>query len=193
MDQSKRKRLQTVRFGKSASLNISDSTDEPYADNSLDDMNFTPPKKKPKCVSNSDDYNDIDVIDLNEQFDKIKGSEFTSEVLTNHTFGDTDDKSDIENDRVHAQSIKSTLHELFRNTVEILTRVSVIEESLIKNKILTTIKIDKDFDQREQFQSFAASYKLPFTSIEDVISFEEKLADGKFVKQAVSTCTNIYL
>lgn len=185
-----RNRTEPNRFGDRGSFNDSkngnESSDEPFGDDSMEDKNYSPPNKKQKIQNDELDPDDeIDDLELNGEFDKIKTS------LANETSAlerkQSAQELECEKNPV-VQSLvvdNKLLQQLFANSLEILARVSMIEESLITRKILSSIQHDRNFEQSEQFKSFIEN-KLPLMSLKDLESFEQKLSDVEFAKKAVS-------
>lgn len=85
------------------------------------------------------------------------------------------------------------LSSLHRNSVEILARITVIEESLIKNKILNTLKSKNLFNGElmKHANAFMQSNNLPFNRMEDLQAFETKLQSEEFKQVAVSFPINL--
>lgn len=78
------------------------------------------------------------------------------------------------------------LMSLHQNSIEILARISVIEESLIKNKILTTIKKEDKFEEITHANVFLKANNFPFNCMEHMNTFEANLDCEDFKKVAVS-------
>lgn len=75
---------------------------------------------------------------------------------------------------------------LQENTVEILTRLAVIEESLLKSGNLITVKTEEVERQAfSKYHTFVKSNSFPMKSINEFKNFENKLIDDKFEKEAV--------
>lgn len=78
--------------------------------------------------------------------------------------------------------------------LEMLARVRVIENSLIRNRSLCTINSNMDNGNSfEEFHAFLKSNRLPLQNIDDMKLFEANLCDPEFKKVAVSAYFNIGL
>lgn len=89
---------------------------------------------------------------------------------------------------MHHDDLKRITEQLLKNSVELLARVSVIEEHLLNNKMLMSkTKNDKhDNVHLEKFQIFITSNDFPLKSLEQLNSLESKLNDVSFKKATVS-------
>lgn len=81
---------------------------------------------------------------------------------------------------------KEFMSKLYQNSIEILARISVIEDSLLKYKILNPMKKEVIPNLHEEFQIFMESNDLPLRSLVQTKEFEAKLNDVTFKKDAVS-------
>lgn len=152
-------------------------------------------------AQDKDQDNDISILELNEEYEDLISiygactSQTTSkEIGKSPVRNENDDGHDNAHEQLQSSVIDNKLlMQLHKNTVEILARLAVIEETLIKNKVSTTHKvIGGVYDQNDQkYKSFIASNGLPLKTVRDVDLFEEKLSDEKFFEETVSIA-NIY-
>lgn len=208
-----RKRVEPMRFGRKANksdLSKSDSSNNLFCDDSQDDKNYTPEKKKRKTQNDTSDQELAD-LDLNSEFDQIqiylqnhKESEQQSksqEIIASNS--NKSDASDLNTKTTSEQkkSVQNTnscgfhcnneidtslLSKLYKNSVEILARVSVIEETLMKNGLFKAIKSEKEIIDISHIEAFMKSNNLPLMSIEQLQTFESNLKNESFKKSTVS-------
>lgn len=77
------------------------------------------------------------------------------------------------------------LKKLYENSIDILARVSVIEESMIKNGFLKP-KSERLSLSKDHFDTFMKSNNLPLKSVEHMNTFNQNLKNEAFKKTAVS-------
>lgn len=210
-----RKRKQPERYGKLV-LDFTSKSDEfePFTDNSFDDKTYEPEKSNDvnlhhtggtddglsmnsagenidsghRIQSNNHGFHD-NSINFDAEFDAITSAKRVTE------FDQTDSANKDSPNRVFA-SQKLTLHEFpsqdgFQTKVlhqlqQILTRIGVIEDSLIRNGGLISVKIENDKQAPfKEWTSFAKTKELPFKTVDAFIAFEDTL-DEKSMKEAVS-------
>lgn len=200
MESLSRNRKKTQRFGKQLSnLDFSFEEEEEAVDQhsddetyhpSTDDESYQPPKRKRNGDERREEENirqniSGDPIELSNQnfdneFDKISNS-----ISEKHTESISDHNLNVVNGcncSEHEKMLKS-MHE---NTVTILKRISVIEDTLIKNGTLSTIRGEGfEADPFEHFHSFCTQNGLPLKNLDDMNIFENKLADEKFKSETV--------
>lgn len=82
---------------------------------------------------------------------------------------------------------------LTKNTVQVLTRIATIEESLLKNGAMTSVRIDLEdvYEDNElrMYRFFVESNQIPFKTVNDFKAFE-KILDGDYRTKAVSLNQN---
>lgn len=119
------------------------------------------------------------------QLPSVEKSTVTSqEQRVQSTQNKLPDSSDCSVSKIDTQLVQ----QLVNYSVEILERISVIEKSLIRNKILTpSIGMDNvnQLDVMEHVHVFMKSNDLPLGNIEHVKTFNDKLVDQAFKKTAV--------
>lgn len=202
----KRPRKPPTRFGAEGILSESDeenSFERFLADDSLDDINYTPDKHEKviatvkrvkKVQENAHVKTALRNIDFDAQFEQIDKEKRNRGV--NEASSDTQMRSDIDTQA----SAKHTLDELFpilqmqleqitglnKKVDEMSIRISLMESKLIQNKF----KLDRDpkSDESKQTQMFLKSNGLPIQTMDDLNRFEKNLVDLEFFEEAVSFC-----
>lgn len=153
----------------------------------------------------------IESVNLNDEFDQIRNSESskmsacTTSAVThdnahdhrslsshnpagtsnsNHALGMSSDEDEEKSPTIDY----NLLLDLHKNSVEILARIAVIEESLIKNKLLNTVEKDNLVDAAsvKHANAFLISNKIPFKILQDVVAFENNLVNAEFQQVCVS-------
>lgn len=162
------------------------------------------------------DDEDLEILELNDEFDQItKSKSDTPSACTTktvvHEHHDMSENSLVENTDSRSPIKKNALNShltenegqmkvcteepainmemllsLYRNSVEILARITVIEESMIKNKTLTTIKKEDQFDSINHANAFMKANNLPLNSTQHMKTFETNLECAEFMKVTVS-------
>lgn len=168
-------------------------------------------KSKRKKVQNSSgaktfDYELYDIA-LDDDFDALdptKNSESNQENQHSVAAAAAADITDDEHAVVHqiekdnnydegkfSEEIKvdgKILSSLYKTSIEVLARVTVLEQSLLKNKMVNVKGAHEQHKQSsklEQFHLFMKSNGLPMTTHAQVNQFEEKLKDNTFQKATV--------
>lgn len=189
-----RKRKRPSRFGNNTAVSESSAEEGDFADNSFDDPNFEISESKRTRMDDTSSEESI-TLEQEENFDKefdqtlsVKLDEFVADVTeSNHSkelISVPSEKNDFESRSY--QSLQKRLMILQENTVEILTRLAVIEESLLKSGNLITVKTEEFETQAfSKYHTFVKSNSFPMKSINEFKNFENKLIDDKFEKEAV--------
>lgn len=198
------------RYGLSAAYIEADSDQdsEPFGDDSFTDTNFVPseedilnardddsPQAKKRKI---DAHQHIIDIELNGEFDAITGSVNNAQSIDSNMLDAVaahvqhhDDNFDKSEDKsVHQDEVRcyrQIISQLLKNSVEILARISVLEEVVVNDQKST--KKMEQFEQSksnlEQFRLFMKSNDLPLASLQHINAFEAKLKDETFKKAAV--------
>lgn len=179
-----RDRKKPERYGKRISnIDLSSSTEEDqYADNSMDEETYEPPNKKNKKGEEHTDSDDetsehevssTSIPNFNEDFNQIQMTNSPDKKVTHK------EKSCNCNDN-------SYLRKIFENTQSILKRIEVIEESLIKNGTLVTIKTEMKQNVFEKYHQFIEQNGFPIKHLDDLKKYERKLCDENFQNEMVS-------
>lgn len=198
-----RNRKSPERFGNPVpSTQMNSSLDEtakdPYSDDSFEDELFNPPTKKKKTaiLETSTIVETLKLCNFDEDFEKIESDSKigNSTKLNCDQINGADDGSLMQNDVICQQFtsldmkfIQQQLLSLNQNTAQILARITVIEESLISNGTLMTVKTG--MTEKNAFQSynvFVESNHLPLKSLEDLREFESNLKDDSWNENAVN-------
>lgn len=210
-----RKRNEPVRYGKLTRLEEDEDGEEPF-DDSFSDKNYiaTPvsSKKRPKIVAtmrppskkiktsdkSTQRMKHVEDINFDDEFDKcfqpfemLKNEE--ANILTTESYLSIDKNSvPIEkNDHFEQKSSSDKyLLELSKRTIEIIERISAIEDALLRNAPLGTVK--NVVDSTESFKLFMKSNCFPIQSDIDLTSLENKLEDELFKNNTVSS-SKIYI
>lgn len=184
--------------------NLDETPEEPYDDNSLDDVLFNLPTNKRRKTHNdettsgesSDQSSHSLSLNFDGDFDKIQSASKTcdSTALSCDQNNGADHGSLMQASESSQQFtlldmkfIQQQLITLNQNTAQILARIAIIEESLISNGTLITVKTT--ITEKNAFQSYNAfvdSNNLPMKSLEDVNEFENKLSDEDWNEKAVN-------
>lgn len=184
-----RKRKQPIWYGDIANLPVLIDTDEfhadPYSDCSIDDPIFEP--KRQKLLSESMSDNSFKEENFDEEFNQ---NQIKLNVMGIQSNGSTNDSCNSPLDEMFLQK---QLIILQRNSVEILTRLSVIEESLLRSgNLITSNSAITERDSFEKYHVFSKSNSLPMKSIAELSQFENKSKEIDFEKEAVSKFTLKY-
>lgn len=189
-----RKRKRPSRFGNNIAISDSSAEEDDFADNSFDDPNFEISDKRTRVddTSSRESITFEQEENFDEEFDQTPSAKregFVADVTeSNHSkevISVPFEKSDFESRSY--RSLQKNLMILQENSVEILTRLAVIEESLLKSGNLITVKSAEVEKQAfSKYHTFLKSNSLPMKSINEFKNFESKLIDDKFEKEAVS-------
>lgn len=183
-----RKRKPTQRFGDAVNIaDVSESFDEPFGDNSYDDSNYSPPHKRTRdnSFSDADQTRESEVEDMVNFNDEIEEIRRTNNMLVADTtilsrmIGESHSE---QSDADPFLKLFNVVNQVLKKTDEILVRVGLIEESLIKKGELITANVDL-FDK---FNTFVEENKLPFMTAMEVDKFEANLKNDEFRNNAVS-------
>lgn len=191
-----RKRKRPSRFGDNIAISDSSAEEADFADNSFDDPNFEISDSKKTRMNDTSSGESITFEpeeNFDEEFDQTPSSkrdEFVADVTeSNHSEKELTSVPSEENDFESRsyQRLQKHLMILQENSVEILTRLAVIEESLLKSGNLITVKTAEVERQAfSKYHTFLKSNSLPMKCINEFKNFESKLIDDKFQKEAVS-------
>lgn len=155
-------------------------------DNSIISVETTPIEKDRNCGkdTSTDVVSAIVVSKAGEcMFGDSLGDEASSENVASHG------NCDVMNRSNSAQDSSAANHKLL---LEILARVRTIENVLIKNGTLNSVKneIEKK-NSFDEFHAFSKSNRLPLKTIEDMNTFEKNLNHPEFKEIAVRIYSNI--
>lgn len=193
----KRSREKPEWFGKRASMSqSSDSANEGelFSDDSMDDKNYTPEKKKQKKSTNiAQNSIEFEQIDLNIEFNRLTRNESEGKECEHGESRKSNLANSIQDKREERNNVENTVPEidnkllqnLYKNSVEILERISVIEDSLMKQGVLKVVKNEKNSKSVDHFESFMTSNNLPLKCIDHMDTFELSLKDDTFKNIAV--------
>lgn len=198
---STRNKKKPNRYGNSeSSFPTHEEEEEAFTDNSMDDPDFVlekssnsvssdgePSRKKTKIDASSKAQNKNITFEKNnfdDEFDSIRQTLHENSQLTVSPSGQSTNNIV---DSLDGAFIRQQLLKLNTNTEQILARITVIEESLMRNGALITVNTNaKRQKALEEFQSFSKLNKLPLKCIEDVKKFESNLLDSEFKSKAVN-------
>lgn len=203
------------RFGEAGILELSDEADmensfeRMLSDDSTDDYvaEVEDPKRRvvhtirtAKKKKTEENIENIDVDNFDQEFDFL-----ISQTTHGQTDGNTDSNdedlngilvmektstgtnSKSVNDHKEHETLSSRSNDDLNNKLllEILVRVKVIEQSLMKSgALITTDDVDKG-SSFEEYHTFIKSNRLPIKNIEDMTTFEQNLCDPEFRKVSV--------
>lgn len=177
----------TTRYGNFASpsdLSKSETSGNLFSDNSIEDKNYSPEKKRSKKDNTP---KDMDEIDLNDDFISIQSYLSNNSVGNGKAIEKTQKNSDKCTSTVSpaADIDVNLLSKMYENSVEILARLAVIENSLIKNGLLKQVKPEKK--STDAVNAFMLAHHLPLKSLEHIQKFESNLENESVKITAVST------
>lgn len=145
-----------------------------------------------KCASTPNAENpktNLEIINLNDEIAEICRNKSTSHEinLNNDDSIDTTRKRSISrsNDEIDVQLLIG----LQKNSIEILTRISKIEDCLRKGGFFNTMKMENVPD-RTHGMAFMESNNLPLNSMESIDLFETRLEKEAFKKTAIEHILN---
>lgn len=133
-------------------------------------------------------------VDFNSEFEAIRSSsanehDSSARVIAPNA-ADELKSVDLKLDAMdHGQMIEK----LYKNSVEALARLAVIEKALL-NKQMLKVEPMANSDMKlkaDQLHTFLISNELPLKSIDQIQKFEARLADEKLKKNAVSILMSI--
>lgn len=198
MEEHGRKRRAPVRFGNLAlNTGISSGEEDYSADNSMEDPNFDASQnKRPRIAGgpSRDESFSFTEENFDDEFDSMQsvntnnsptGASSEQPPPSNQPLDECpNDQSDLPLD---ARFFRKQLMILQENSLEILTRLSVIEESLLKSGQLTTVKEEKKKEKAfAKYHGFVNSNNLPIRTVDDMKKFELSLMDETFEHDMVS-------
>lgn len=146
----------------------------------------------------------LEDIVLNDEFDEINAltssdSHPSAEATSQHVDKSHNLQSRTNEDDVsYPDDVKvdgRMLLQLYKNSVETLARIAILEEALVNNQ-MSKIKNDRSNESKgklEQFHLFMKSNDLPMTSLQQINIIEAKLEDEVFKKAAVSILFNLII
>lgn len=163
---SSRKRKTPSRYGNAATNEISESsseTDELFGDNSMDDPNFEVSKSKrqrtAESLSSNDENSSSEGENFDNEFDQIRQSRLIQNRSSSAESdcsgaerGPTDSNKAIDLEKVISNgescelddlSLRRVLQIMHGNSISILTRLAVIEDSLLKSGDLAPVKAEE--------------------------------------------------
>lgn len=78
--------------------------------------------------------------------------------------------------------------QLYKNSIEILARIGILEENMMKNPMMKmqNVRSNESKAEIERFHLFMKSNGFPMTSLQQVDALEVKLKDSSFNEAAVS-------
>lgn len=193
ISKSKRNRVLPSRYGDTATLSESNSSEqENLNDDSFEDKNYSPEKKRQKTgnvFAEKVHSNALVRIDFNKEFHEIQSSISNGESSSQKeescssiviTENDSQNKKNedgcaternCESDLSHMQLLIG----LQKTSIEILARLSLIEDSLMKNGTLKFVKSEKISLSNDHSVAFMESNNLPLKSIGHIDMFESRL------------------
>lgn len=207
MSKDNRIRKQPQRYGDTVmDLSGQSTGSEPFADNSFDDKTYSPHSEGHKSNSSHSDSSSIAngngsvvVMEFDEQFEKIEENSKckAAAVSQNQQLSPKPSTSRSAAERLtsspecsfqsetlnYLKMIQSYVTSKFN---ELSPRIAAIEESLIKNGSLISVK--KEAESNEElaiFSIFAESKQMPMKTVEEFKNFENSL-DEMNMKTAVS-------
>lgn len=184
------------RYGQAAiNLSVQSEDSDPFADNSLDDELYSPHSEDRRCLSleSNEDRNAHNLnysgLDFESQFDKIDqntGLDTAAKSPIQEVIAARENGPNQSNESSFGLEILNQLQILNSKTDQLLVRMGVIEESLIKSG--TIISIHKEEEKNNEFAVFTKYYELknmPFKTVDAFKAFEKSL-DAISMEEAVS-------
>lgn len=187
-----------------ALFDISNGSEEKelFSDDSVADENYSPEKDKTEKKNNSSsslvDLNDsVKLIDFDIEFDKINDATSNqsnearaSEPQPVKSAAQLDSYLNDEGSSVPAltsfeSKVLNQLQFLTDITKQMFARSAVIEESLLKNGTLASVKVKNSLNQHDKFHLFIKSSNMPFKTVDAFKAFEESLNEES-IQNAVS-------
>lgn len=180
-----RNRNKPKRYGM-AEMNLSgqsEESEEPYNDNSLDDETYSPHSAEQKNTSSQSDESSVGnssdmIMDFNQQFETIeKNPEVKSPAIPSdqsHTVAKClPEKSEESSFQLE---VLNQLKILNNRSIEMAMRIGVIEESLIKNGRLISIKKEAEANNEfSLFDDYAKLKKFPCKTVAEFKVYENSL------------------
>lgn len=207
---SSRKRKAPSRYGNRATNEISESsseTDELFGDNSMDDPNFEVSKSKrqrtAESLSSNDENSSSEGENFDNEFDQIRQSRLIQNRSSSAESdcsgaerGPTDSNKAIDLEKVISNgescelddlSLRRVLQIVHGNSISILTRLAVIEDSLLKSGDLAPVKAEETKKRAfEMYHNFSNSNRLPTKNLTEFNEFEKSLQEKEFQQKAVN-------
>lgn len=201
---SSRKRKAPSRYGNRATNEISESSsesDELFGDNSMDDPNFVVSKSKRQRTaensSSNDENSSSEEENFDNEFDQIQNRSSSAESnCSGAKRGPTHSNKAIDLEKVISNgtgcglddiSIYRVLKIVHENSVSILTRLAVIEDSLLKSGALAPVKAEETKKRAfETYHNFSNSNRLPTKTLTEFKEFEKSLQEKEFQQKAVN-------
>lgn len=184
-----RKRKEPSRYGNSALNPDSSVESEPFGDNSMEDPDFEVSKsKRPRNELLSDDSFTIEEVNFEKEFDEIQRATTSSANKSPDVQENGASSNENYDLPLNATFLRKQLMILHENSLEILTRLAVIEKSLLITGNLITVKsAETERDAFEKYHAFSKSNSLPMKSIEEIKKFENESVNVEFEEEAVSS------
>lgn len=163
LNMAKRISKKTERYG-DAVTTFSSNSDESL-DDSFADKNFSPEKSP----------NTLNLLQFDSEFDKIE-CDISSQSRKARACETPVKSSAQQNSHVTFElKVMSQLQTLTNISKEILARYAVIEESLIKSGMMSSLKVANRMNEHDEFHFYIKSKNMPFKSVEAFKSFESSL------------------
>lgn len=162
-------------------------------DDSKEDCNYSPEKKKTKVVATvkKSIYKDIP-MNFNVDFDKLDETSDSEEALTlsakesSHNVLQDQEKNLNKENEDPTDSITTIL----KTTQEILRRLHVMERYMLQNRV--QIESDTQKPEPSHHRLFLNSIGPPFDDIGKLQRFEKSLSDVKMNEAVVSSLNHIF-
>lgn len=147
--------------------------------------NYSPEKKKSKkdnCVNTSKEVEDVN---LNDDFVVIQSYLSNTSVAKDKCTSTVQSPATANIDDVNVL--------LYKNSLEILARLTVIENSLIKTGALTQKSLEVKPKSIDAVNAFMVAHHLPLKSMDHLKNFESNLQNESVRKTSVSIYVNFHL
>lgn len=186
------------------SMYASDSEPDVFGDDSIEDPNYTlpmTPESDHDHIVDSDENSlktgptpkkrkiERNNVDFNDEFEAILSSGANEHVLSKAPKATALETAAKHHDADDLKMDGRMISKLYKNSIEILARITVIEKTLIKNQMLHLEKTEPHTEFKlkvEQLNTFLISNELPLKSIDQTKKFEANLTNETFKKYAVS-------
>lgn len=123
----------------------------------------------------------MDHVDLNDEFNLIMQSHLSNTSVRNVANDKCTPTSTVSPDTANIDDVNVLL---YKNSVEILARLTVIENSLIKTGVLKCM--EEEPKSVDAVNAFMVAHHLPLKSIDHLKSFELNLKNESVKKTLVS-------
>lgn len=170
------------RYGETVNnLSAQSGESESVADDSVEDKSYSPDSDVRNSTTFQSDISSITDCSMNfeSQFEKVDENfilESTSNSIQKVSTNRTNSEHQL-NDASFQLEVLNQLKMLNNRTIQILARIGVIEDSLIKSgRIVSVQKEEEKNNEFAIFNDYAESKKMPFKTVTEFKEFENSLS-----------------